>query len=268
MQRRTQFQGQIALVTGGAAGIGRAVCEALCEQGAIVYAADINDAGLQKLADAAPDGGSITPVKMDVSQQRGFKNAIDRIVDEQGQLDILINNAGIVLGGDFGETSMESIERIININLWSVIYGTKLAYAQMRKQGHGHIANVSSSAGMMPVPNSAVYSAIKHAIVGLSHSLRPEAELDGVKVSVILPGMVESDLWDNADNVKDYDYKKTMESSGMKPITAAEAADAILEGMSINKRSIIFPFLNRVILRAYQLMPNLITKAVVKPLAS
>lgn len=266
MKKASEFQNKTVLVTGGAAGIGRAVCEALCVSGAIVYAADINKEGLRRLVDSTHEG-NISTIEMDVSQRQDFNNAINRIVHEHGRLDMLINNAGIVLGGDFGETSIESIERIININLWSVIYGTKLAYAQMRKQGHGHIANVSSSAGMMPVPNSTVYCAIKHAIVGLSHSLREEAALHGIKVSTILPGMVQSDLWVNAENVDGYDYQKTMENTGIKPISAEQAAIAILKGLSTNQRSIIFPRLNKIIVRAYQLMPRLITRLAVKPLA-
>jgi short-subunit dehydrogenase len=137
----------------------------------------------------------------------------------------------------------------------------------MLKQGYGHIVNVSSSAGMMPVPNQSMYSAIKHAVIGLSHSLREEAALHGVKVSAVLPGLVQSDLWDKAINIKDYNLKQNMESTGLKPVSAHEAAEAILQGISANDRSIIFPRINRIILRLYQLFPGLMTKLAVRPLA-
>ena len=193
--------------------------------------------------------------------------AIDKVLADHGRLDILVNNAGIAVAGAFKDMPEDAMERIININLWSVIHGTRAAYAQMLKQGSGHIVNVSSSAGMMPVPNQSMYSAIKHAVIGLSHSLREEAALHGVKVSAVLPGLVQSDLWDNAVNIKDYNLKKNMESTGLKPVSAQEAAEAILQGVSANDRSIVFPRSNKIIVRLYQLFPGLMTKFAVKPLA-
>lgn len=258
-----EFESKTVIVTGGAAGIGRALVEALVDQGAHVYAADINEAGLADLAQQRP---GITPVQFDVSRQQAFQQLIEQVVSEHGQLDYIINNAGIGLAGDFNDTSMAELEKITDINFWSVIYGTKLAYAQMIKQGHGHIVNVSSSGGAMPVPNQAMYSSLKHAILGLSHSLREEAVHHGVRISTVLPGMVKSDMWDSAVNVKRYNLRQSMESTGLKPITAAEAAQAILRGIVANKRSIIFPNINRVTLFLYRLMPNLLTRLFVSPL--
>jgi NAD(P)-dependent dehydrogenase (short-subunit alcohol dehydrogenase family) len=265
MKAFPEYKNKTVLVTGGAAGIGRGLCEVLAKQGAIVYAADINEEGLQKLVDSASAG--IIPVKLDVSQAQDFQYAIDKVLADHGRLDILFNNAGIAVAGAFKDMPEDAMERIININLWSVIHGTRLAYAQMLKQGYGHIVNISSSAGMMPVPNQSMYSAIKHAVIGLSHSLREEAALHGVKVSAVLPGLVQSDLWDNAVNIKDYNLKKNMESTGLKPISPYVAAEAILQGVSANDRSIIFPRSNKIIVRLYQLFPGLMTKLAVKPLA-
>jgi short-subunit dehydrogenase len=119
---------------------------------------------------------------------------------------------------------------------------------------------------MMPVPLSTAYSATKHAVVGLSHSLRSEAALYGVKVSVVLPGMVTSELWDNAINTGDYDYKKEMESTGLAQITARDAAVAILKGVSDNQEDIIFPFTNKMIVKLYRTFPELMTGVVTGPL--
>lgn len=264
MKKMPGFENKTVIVTGGAAGIGRGIVEVLAAQGAIVYAADINEEGLQAVAKAAE---TIIPVKLDVTQQQDFQQAIDQVLAEHGHLDILINNAGVGLAGDFNDTTIADLERITNINYWSVIYGTKLAYAQMIKQGHGHIVNVSSSGGAMPVPNQAMYSGIKHAVLGLSHSLREEAAHYGVKVSAVLPGMVQSDMWETAVNIKDYSLKKSMENTGLKPVTAHEAAEAILKGINANDRSIIFPRINKLVLCLYRLMPGLMTKFMVSPLA-
>ena len=229
MKDSAQFASKTVIVTGGAAGIGRALVEALASRGAIVYAADINEAGLESVAQSSPN---ITPIKLNVSQQQEFQQLIERVLSEHGQLDMIINNAGIGLAGDFNETEMIDLENLVNINFWSVIYGTKLAYAQMIRQGHGHIVNVSSSGGAMPVPNQSMYSGIKHAVLGLSHSLREEAANYGVRVSTVLPGLVQSDMWDSAVNVKDYNLKESMESTPLKPISAQDAAKAILEGIT------------------------------------
>ena len=148
-----------------------------------------------------------------------------------------------------------------------MIYGARLACSQMVKQGYGHIVNVSSFGVVMPVPNQAKYSAIKHAVIGLSHSLCEEAEYYGVKVFTVLPGMVQSDLWDSAVNVEDYNMKKNMEDTGLKPIAASDAAVAILQGIEANDRSIAFPWINRFNLRLYQLLPATMTKLAVKSLA-
>jgi NAD(P)-dependent dehydrogenase (short-subunit alcohol dehydrogenase family) len=262
----TFFNGKTAIVTGAASGIGRGLSEALCAQGAIVYAADINQAGLIDVEKGETGSGKIIPIRIDVSQEEDFRQAIDEVLKTQGKLDLIINNAGIVIGGDFNETSTEQLHKIIDINLWGAIYGTKQAYRVMRTQGHGHIVNIASSAGAMPVPMSTAYATTKHAIVGLSTSLREEAALHGIRVSVVLPGMVKSRLWDDAINVKGYNYKKTMESTPLKPISADQAAQVILKGIESNQRDIVFPWINKLILRFYQLVPGLATKILVKPL--
>ena len=267
MSTTERFKDKTVLITGGAAGIGRGVCKAFAAAGARVYAADINENGLEDLVSQATAEQSITAIKLDVSIRGDFQHAIDQILTDHGQLDILVNNAGIVVAGAFSETSEADIEKIVNINLWSVLYGSQLAYAQMIKQGSGNIVNVSSSGGLMPVPNQTMYSAIKHAVVGFSHSLREEAALHGVKVNTVMPGMVQSDLWDSAINVKDYNMRKNMESTGLKSISEEDAAAAILQGIEDNDRSIIFPFINRTIVRLYRWFPKLITHFAVAPLA-
>jgi NAD(P)-dependent dehydrogenase (short-subunit alcohol dehydrogenase family) len=263
----SSFKEKTVLVTGGASGIGRALCEAFAAAGARVYAADINETGLKELVADAEEDRYISALTLDVSQRQDFKKAIGEVLKEHGRLDILVNNAGIVLAGAFSDTSEEEMEKIVDINLWSVLHGTQLAYAQMITQGYGQIVNVSSSGGLMPVPNQTMYSAIKHAVVGFSHSLREEAALHGVKINTVFPGMVQSDLWDSAINVKDYNMKQNMEATGLKPIPASEAASAILQGIEANQRSIIFPRINKAIVRLYQLFPGLMTRVAVGPLA-
>jgi short-subunit dehydrogenase len=262
----SEFHQKSVLVTGAAAGMGRALCLELCRQGAHVYAGDIQLDKLESLTDAAQGPGSITPLPLNVTDATHFVTAFERILQERNSLDMVINNAGIVVGGDFRETSMAEIEQITSINYWGVMYGTKQAYDIMTEQGSGHIVNVASPAGAMPVPLSTAYSATKHAVVGLSHSLRAEAELYGVKVSVVLPGMVKSELWDNAINSGDYDYKKEMESTPIAQITSEQAAIEILQGISRNQEDIVFPFVTRLIVKLYRMFPGILTGVVTTPL--
>ncbi len=260
------FEGKSVLVTGAAAGIGRALALKFCEQGARVYAADIQMDKLQTLANTVTGDGSITTLSLNVTDPAQFTSAFERIRQDCGTLDYVINNAGIVVGGDFRDTSMMEIEKITQVNYWGAMHGTKQAYDIMTRQGSGHIVNVASPAGVMPVPLSTAYCATKHAVVGLSHALRAEGALYGVKVSVVLPGMVKSELWENAINTGDYDYKDEMESGGIPQITSEEAAIAILQGIERNRQDIVFPLLNRLIVRLYQLFPGLMTRVVTKPL--
>ena len=266
MSSTSMFAGKSVLVTGAAAGIGRALALEFCKQGARVYAADIQMEKLQALAEAAEGGGSITTLSLNVTDPAQYASAFEQMQQDCDSLDYVINNAGIVVGGDFRETSLQEIEKITQVNYWGAMHGTKQAYDIMTRQGSGHIINVASPAGVLPVPLSTAYCATKHAVVGLSHSLRAEGALYGVKVSVVLPGMVKSELWDNAINTGDYDYKDEMESSGIPQISSAEAAIAILKGVEKNQENIVFPFINRLIVKLYQMFPGLMTGVVTKPL--
>ena len=266
MDSTSIFEGKSVLVTGAAAGIGRALTLEFCKRGARVYAADIQMDKLQTLANTVAGNGSITTLSLNVTDPAQFTSAFERVQQDCGTLDYVINNGGIVVGGDFRDTSMMEIEKITQVNYWGAMHGTKQAYDIMTRQGSGHIVNVASPAGVMPVPLSTAYCATKHAVVGLSHALRAEGALYGVKVSVVLPGMVKSELWENAINTGDYDYKEEMESGGIPQITSEEAAIAILQGIERNRQDIVFPLLNRLIIRLYQLFPGLMTGVVTKPL--
>lgn len=262
------FSGKTALVTGSASGIGRGVARALCRQGAHVYAADIQEAKLLEFAEEEKDSpGTVTAVALDVTKIDDFLSAIETIKRAHSTLDLVINNAGLVVGGDFSDTSIEDIQKITQVNYWGTINGTKAAYDTMVAQGSGHIVNVASTAGVMPVPMSTAYAATKHAVVGLSRSLRQEAALYGVKLSMVFPGMVKSDLWDSAVNAGDYNYRKEMERTAIAAMSPDEAAEEILAGIEKNLEEIIFPFRdNKLIIKLYRLFPGFMTKVVSAPL--
>jgi NAD(P)-dependent dehydrogenase (short-subunit alcohol dehydrogenase family) len=253
------FTGKFAVVTGAASGIGRGICEALCEQGAIVYAADIEEEALDALVLTATGAGEIRAVVLDVTSPNDFARVIGEVTGRHGRLDLMVNNAGIGVVGDFRQIELDDIRSAVDVNLWGVVYGTKAAYEVMAAQGHGHIVNVASPAGVMPVPMQTTYAMTKHAVVGLSRSLRIEAAVYGVKVSAVLPGLVRSGFFRAAKVVGDYDYQREMESLPIRPIPPRRAGEHILAGVRANRELISFPASNRLILFLFRVFPGLMT---------
>jgi NAD(P)-dependent dehydrogenase (short-subunit alcohol dehydrogenase family) len=119
------FTGKFAVVTGAASGIGRGICEALCEQGAIVYAADIQEEALDALVQTATGAGEIRAVVLDVTSPNDFARVIGEVTGRHGRLDLMVNNAGIGVVGDFRQIELDDIRSAVDVNLWGVVYGTK-----------------------------------------------------------------------------------------------------------------------------------------------
>lgn len=264
------FIGKVAVVTGAASGIGRGICEALCDEGAVVYATDIQEAALEELVRGASGAGEIRGAELDVTRQSDFARVIGEVVQEHGRLDLMINNAGTGVVGDFQKIAIDDIRRTTDVNLWGVVYGTKVAYGVMAAQGDGHIVNVASPAGVMPVPMQTTYAMTKHAVVGLSRSLRIEAAVYGVKVSAVLPGLVQSNFFESAKVVGEYDYQEEMKRLPIRSITPRRAGEHVLEGVRFNRELIVFPGSYRLILTLMRLFPRLmapvLARATVKSL--
>ncbi len=260
-RRVNVFQSHTAVVTGAASGIGRALCNRLVGNGATVYAADVDIAGLDALEAQFP---VIRIAHVDVTDSDQVGALVARAVGETGRIDFMFNNAGIVVGGDFENMTSDAWNRIVGINLWGVIHGCRHGYEQMLRQGYGHIVNTASSAGVLPVPRSTAYAATKHAVVGLSTSLRAEAASRGIRVSVAIPGLVDTGIFDSAVNLKDYDYSAAMRRVPMGKITPNRAAEYILAGTAKNKQYITFPPANAAIVLLNRMLPNLMSTLVAK----
>ena len=190
------YKDKIAIVTGGASGIGRALCEELGRRGAQVVVADINMEGAERTASTiTAAGGRVRAVHVDVTKAEDVRRLIQETASAHGRLDFMFNNAGIVTVGEVRDMDLGHWHRILDINLMGVIYGTTAAYALMIKQGFGHIVNTASAAGLGPFPLLASYVMTKHAVVGLSTTLRLEGAGLGVKVSVVCPGFVRTEIF-------------------------------------------------------------------------
>jgi NAD(P)-dependent dehydrogenase (short-subunit alcohol dehydrogenase family) len=239
------FQNQIAIVTGGASGIGRALCEELTRRGAVVAVADINYEGAQAVASAiAANGGRATAALLDVTRAENVERLVEDTVRTHGRLDYMFNNAGIGVAGEVRDLSLDHWRKCIDINLWGVIYGTTAAYAAMLRQGSGHIVNTASAAGLIGEPGLAPYSVTKSAVVALSTALRAEAEALGVRVSVVCPGYVDTAIYENAIGAK-IDKDEFLAKLPVRLVTAPDAARAILRGVERNESIVVFPFYAR-----------------------
>jgi NAD(P)-dependent dehydrogenase (short-subunit alcohol dehydrogenase family) len=191
--------GRVAIVTGAASGIGRALSVGLCRRGDTVILADLDADRLMAVAKelgALP--GAAIPVELDVRDAAAVDRVVDRAFTEYGGLDLLFNNAGIAIGGRLEELTLPHWDRIIDVNLRGVVHGVQAAYPRMLARGRGHIINTASTAGLVPSPLLTPYATTKHAVVGLTLSLRPEAAARGVRVSVVCPGVVETPILDRA----------------------------------------------------------------------
>jgi NAD(P)-dependent dehydrogenase (short-subunit alcohol dehydrogenase family) len=191
------FAGATAIVTGGASGIGRALAEELAKRGCEVVLVDLQiDQAEEAVALIKAGGGKAIAAKIDVRDFPAMEQVVRDTFKRCGRMDYIFNNAGIGIGGGVSQYSIEDWNYIVDVNLRGVINGVQAAYPLMIRQGFGHIINTASMAGLIPSPGNVAYATTKHAIVGLSNSLRAEAALLRVRVSVLCPGIISTPIWE------------------------------------------------------------------------
>ena len=241
------FENKISIVTGGASGIGRALCEELALRGATVVIADINLSGAQEVARTiTTSGGTAFPVQVDVRRAGDVQALVDDAVRRYGHLDLIFNNAGIGVGGDLRDLSLDHWRTAVEVNLMGVIHGVAAAYPVMVRRGAGQIVNIASLAGLITSPGLAPYAATKGAVVSLTNALRAEGEALGVRANVVCPGFVDTAIYDNAIGVK-LDKKELLARIRLPIIPASDAARAILRATERNQAVIVFPWSARLL---------------------
>ncbi len=186
------FTGKQAIVTGAGSGIGAALCRALVAAGANVQCTDIDGEAAERTASAL--GERALSARLDVTDAAAVQATVDDVVARAGRLDLMFNNAGIVWGGDTELLTLDQWNAIIDVNVRGVVHGVAAAYPQMIRQGHGHIVNTASMAGLTAAGQITSYVMTKHAIVGLSLALRSEAAANGVGVLAVCPSAIETPL--------------------------------------------------------------------------
>jgi short-subunit dehydrogenase len=208
-----QIRGTAVIVTGGARGIGRATVERLARGGATVAVGDLDPDLLDEVV--AEFGPRVLAARLDVTDPGSWRSFLDSVAD-LGPWDVLVNNAGIMPLGSVLKEDDALTRAIFDVNVHGPINGIKAVAPAMAERGKGHIVNVASAVGRVPVPDAATYSASKFAVVGFSEALRMELAPSGIDVSLILPAVVQTELSDGVPAAK-----------GMKPVTAEDVAAAI-----------------------------------------
>jgi NAD(P)-dependent dehydrogenase (short-subunit alcohol dehydrogenase family) len=214
---------KVAFITGGASGIGLELARACAESGMNVMLADIDEDALsQAIGDLETDGLEARSVRCDVTDLDSIRAAAQATIDAFGKVHLLANNAGVFLEGGAGDISLEKWRWVIDVNFTSVVYGVEIFLPLLRSHGEGgHILNTASMAGLAGFAGLAAYVATKHAVVGYSESIAGQLESEGIGVSVLCPGFVNTRIADIA----------RYESEGDEA-NNPEIAAAVKEGMS------------------------------------
>jgi len=228
----TPLEGTVALVTGASSGIGEATAEILAQHGAAVALVARRIDRLDDLAaKLKSDGASVLPIQADVANRDEAYEAVDRVAAEFGRLDTVINNAGVMLLGPIENAPVEEWERMVNVNLLGLLYCSKAALPHLLKAADGEprgvadLVNVSSVAGRVPRLGSGVYNATKHAVGAFSESLRQEVTGRHVRVSLVEPGAVTTELVShNRPEIRD---QMSQRFAGTQRMEATDIADVI-----------------------------------------
>jgi len=234
---------KVAVVTGASSGIGEATAIALAAAGAQVAVAARRADRLEKLVKSISDhGGQAIPIVADVADDTQAHDMILKTNAEFGRVDILINNAGVMLNGPIDGADTEDWRRMVNTNVLGLMYATHAALPIMKAQGEGHIVNISSVAGRIAQAGSGVYNATKWAVGGFSEALRQEVHKDKIRVTIIEPGAVATELTDHITNPA----AKERIQAWVKSLTPLESEDiaaaivyAVTQPMRVNVNEIL-----------------------------
>jgi NAD(P)-dependent dehydrogenase (short-subunit alcohol dehydrogenase family) len=190
-----ELRGKVAVVTGGASGIGSGICRALARKGSQVVVADLDGRKADALAgELRGQGARAIGLPVDVSDLASVQKLAEQVVAQLGGVDVLCNNAGVYIGGNIHELTADDWRWVMSVNLDGVFYGCKVFVPLILQRGTGHIVNTASVGGFLASAESAVYSASKFGVVAFSEALRGDLARKGVEVSILCPGPVRTAL--------------------------------------------------------------------------
>jgi NADP-dependent 3-hydroxy acid dehydrogenase YdfG len=238
------FAGKVAAVTGAGSGIGQALALELGHSGASLAISDVDLEGLTKTEEQLKAIG--VPVKsdrLDVTEREAFQLYADQVKDHFGKVNQIYNNAGIAYTGDVDITAFKDIERVMDVDFWGVVNGTKAFLPHLVESGDGHVVNISSLFGLMSIPGQAAYNSAKFAVRGFTEALRQEMELnrEPVKVTSVHPGGIKTAIARNALSAEGVNAQaqSTFFDKRLANTTPQRAAEIILDGVRKNKARVL-----------------------------
>jgi NAD(P)-dependent dehydrogenase (short-subunit alcohol dehydrogenase family) len=256
------FSGKIVAITGGARGLGRGLALALARAGAKVVVGDIDLAAAEALcAELSGEGRAASAVYVDVTDPASVERLVTEAVARYGRIDIMINNAGIAAGGEFEHVPVETMRRVIDINLLGAAYGTLSAYRQMLRQGGGHIVNVASMLALFPNPLSAAYVAAKHGLRGLTRSVMAEGAAYGIHFTTVCPGYIATNLFEAGSFAGSMKKDQVLERIPFQFIDVDTAVARAVAAIAARRPTAVFPFYARVLWWIERLSPRLMDAA-------
>jgi len=246
------FAGGVALVTGGASGIGAALGRELAQRGALVVLADRDgDDARAEAARITASGGRAQGVPLDVRDASAVAAVVADAAFRHGRIDYLFNNAGIAVGGEAKDLDLEDWRYAVEVNLMGVVHGVQAAWPRMLEQGFGHVINTASMAAFLPTPMAAAYAATKSAVFALSRALRLEGACRGIRVSVLCPGVVRTPILDGGRHgrLRNFIPTRTLQALNerLHPMDVGTFARRALEDVARNRGVIIHPGFWRVL---------------------
>jgi len=242
------FTNKVAAITGAGSGIGQALAIQLASQGCHLALSDVNEDGLKEtLKQLKNTEIKVSTHIVDVAKREEVYQYAEDVVAEHGQVNLIINNAGVALGETVESMSYDNFEWLMNINFWGVVYGTKAFLPYLKESGDGHIVNISSIFGIISVPTQSAYNAAKFAVRGFTESLREELEIEAgcVSASSVHPGGIKTNIARNSrmgdiESVSNTDKNEAVSQfEKIARTTPSKAANIILAGVKNNQRRIL-----------------------------
>lgn len=238
------FANKVVVITGAASGIGRALAQQLSRDGAHLALSDVDMSGLEETQASLSGSGKVTLHTLDVADRNAWESYADVVVSEHGQVDAIINNAGVALSETIEKMSYEDMEWIVGINFWGVVYGTKTFLPHLKQRPEAAIINISSIFGIIALPTQGAYNATKFAVRGFTESLRQELKDTNVMVTTVHPGGIKTNIVRNGRMKTSLTGDKSLEQQAeefakMAKTTPPQAAQTIIDGTLKGKRRIL-----------------------------
>jgi NAD(P)-dependent dehydrogenase (short-subunit alcohol dehydrogenase family) len=238
-----RVHGKVAVVTGGGSGIGRATCEALAGQGATVVVSDVRpEAAAETVEMIVARGGRATAHAVDVSSEEQMRTLVADVLDQHHVVDIVVNNAGISTGPEpTAETDLAIFHKVLDINLWGTIHGSRLFLPHLLERSEANLVNVCSFAGLMGMTGMSPYNISKFGVRGLTESLQIELAPSALTVTLVCPGGTRTSIMTNSPVIA-ADKREKMQASmtaSKNSATPEDVAKAIMNGILRNKTRVM-----------------------------